>query len=124
MFLGPASYHLHGFRIGNISAGTLPLCFFQYMVQMLWDSSLVEESPPVFLHITNTFSLVHCIENRLKCIENLTVRVHDTSERLDLIGGIIVVGDPGIEPGVRLREGVTVPCHTLRPVAHCHAHCV
>ena len=30
-----------------------------------------------------------------------------------------VVGDPGIEPGVRLREGVTVPCHTLRPVAHC-----
>ncbi|KEJ89644.1 hypothetical protein DSW25_09885 [Sulfitobacter donghicola DSW-25 = KCTC 12864 = JCM 14565] len=30
----------------------------------------------------------------------------------------IVVGDPGIEPGVRLREGVTVPCHTLRPVAH------
>jgi len=28
------------------------------------------------------------------------------------------VGDPGIEPGVRLREGVTVPCHTLRPVAH------
>ena len=28
-----------------------------------------------------------------------------------------VVGDPGIEPGVRLREGVTVPCHTLRPVA-------
>ena len=34
-----------------------------------------------------------------------------------------MVGDPGIEPGVRLREGVTVPCHTLRPVAHCHAHC-
>ncbi len=35
-----------------------------------------------------------------------------------------MVGDPGIEPGVRLREGVTVPCHTLRPVAHdqwlCH----
>ncbi len=31
-----------------------------------------------------------------------------------------VVGDPGIEPGVRLREGVTVPCHTLRPVAHVH----
>jgi len=30
-----------------------------------------------------------------------------------------MVGDPGIEPGVRLREGVTVPCHTLRPVAHC-----
>jgi hypothetical protein len=28
-----------------------------------------------------------------------------------------LVGDPGIEPGVRLREGVTVPCHTLRPVA-------
>ena len=27
------------------------------------------------------------------------------------------MGDPGIEPGVRLREGVTVPCHTLRPVA-------
>ena len=33
---------------------------------------------------------------------------------------ISVVGDPGIEPGVRLREGVTVPCHTLRPVAHRH----
>ncbi len=32
-----------------------------------------------------------------------------------------MVGDPGIEPGVRLREGVTVPCHTLRPVAHCRA---
>ena len=31
-----------------------------------------------------------------------------------------MVGDPGIEPGVRLREGVTVPCHTLRPVAHVH----
>jgi len=31
-----------------------------------------------------------------------------------------MVGDPGIEPGVRLREGVTVPCHTLRPVAHFH----
>ena len=31
-----------------------------------------------------------------------------------------MVGDPGIEPGVRLREGVTVPCHTLRPVAHGH----
>ena len=30
-----------------------------------------------------------------------------------------MVGDPGIEPGVSLREGVTVPCHTLRPVAHC-----
>ena len=29
-----------------------------------------------------------------------------------------MVGDPGIEPDVRLREGVTVPCHTLRPVAH------
>ena len=38
-----------------------------------------------------------------------------------------MVGDPGIEPGVRLREGVTVPCHTLRPVAHCsieRAHCL
>ena len=33
--------------------------------------------------------------------------------------GYELVGDPGIEPGVRLREGVTVPCHTLRPVAHC-----
>ena len=33
----------------------------------------------------------------------------------DFIGKM--VGDPGIEPGVRLREGVTVPCHTLRPVA-------
>ena len=29
-----------------------------------------------------------------------------------------MVGDPGIEPGVRLRERVTVSCHTLRPVAH------
>jgi len=28
-----------------------------------------------------------------------------------------VVGDPGIEPGVSRLEGVTVPCHTLRPVA-------
>lgn len=28
-----------------------------------------------------------------------------------------MVGDLGIEPSVRLREGVTVPCHTLRPVA-------
>ncbi len=35
-----------------------------------------------------------------------------------LFGMLKVVGDPGIEPGVRLREGVTVPCHTLRPVAH------
>ena len=34
---------------------------------------------------------------------------------IDFFG--VVVGDPGIEPGVRLREGVTVPCHTLRPVA-------
>lgn len=35
-----------------------------------------------------------------------------------------MVGDPGIEPGVRLREGVTVPCHTLRPVAHLRpSHC-
>ncbi len=32
-----------------------------------------------------------------------------------------MVGDLGIEPSVRLREGVTVPCHTLRPVAHCYA---
>ncbi len=29
-----------------------------------------------------------------------------------------MVGDLGIEPSMRLREGVTVPCHTLRPVAH------
>jgi hypothetical protein len=28
-----------------------------------------------------------------------------------------MVGDPGIEPGVSRLEGVTVPCHTLRPVA-------
>ena len=60
---------------------------------MLWNSSLVEESPPVFLHVTNTFILVHCIENRLKCIENLIVRIHDTSDRLDLIGDVIVVVD-------------------------------
>lgn len=32
-----------------------------------------------------------------------------------------MVGDLGIEPSVRLREGVTVPCHTLRPVAHYRA---
>ena len=30
----------------------------------------------------------------------------------------VLVGDPGIEPGVSRLEGVTVPCHTLRPVAH------
>ena len=60
---------------------------------MLWNSSLVEESPPVFLHVTNTFILVHCIENRLKYIENLIVRIHDTSDRLDLIGDVIVVVD-------------------------------
>ena len=35
-----------------------------------------------------------------------------------LLDNTEVVGDPGIEPDVRLREGVTVPCHTLRPVAH------
>ena len=35
-----------------------------------------------------------------------------------MLGKKKLVGDPGIEPGVRLREGVTVPCHTLRPVAH------
>ena len=29
-----------------------------------------------------------------------------------------MVGDPGIEPGVGRPEGVTVPCHTLRPIAH------
>jgi len=29
----------------------------------------------------------------------------------------VMVGDPGIEPGVSRLEGVTVPCHTLRPVA-------
>ena len=28
-----------------------------------------------------------------------------------------MVGDPGIEPGVSHLEGVTVPCHTLRPDA-------
>ena len=28
-----------------------------------------------------------------------------------------MVGDPGIEPGVSRLEGVTVPCHTLRPDA-------
>ncbi len=32
-----------------------------------------------------------------------------------------MVGDPGIEPGVSRLEGVTVPCHTLRPVAHWRA---
>ncbi len=45
-----------------------------------------------------------------------------TSSKLLLI--IKMVGDHGIEPGVRLREGVTVPCHTLRPVAHFQpVHC-
>ena len=29
-----------------------------------------------------------------------------------------MVGDLGIEPSVSRLEGVTVPCHTLRPVAH------
>ena len=33
-----------------------------------------------------------------------------------------MVGDLGIEPSMRLREGVTVPCHTLRPVAHAPNH--
>ncbi len=37
--------------------------------------------------------------------------------KINVLG--VMVGVPGIEPGVRLREGVTVPCHTLRPVAHC-----
>ena len=37
-----------------------------------------------------------------------------------VINDMKVVGDLGIEPSVRLREGVTVPCHTLRPVAHFH----
>jgi len=32
-------------------------------------------------------------------------------------GVLEVVGDPGIEPGVSRLEGVTIPCHTLRPVA-------
>jgi len=37
-----------------------------------------------------------------------------------MVLAVKVVGDLGIEPSVRLREGVTVPCHTLRPVAHFH----
>ena len=40
--------------------------------------------------------------------------------RLEIVLAVKVVGDLGIEPSVRLREGVTVPCHTLRPVAHFH----
>jgi len=28
-----------------------------------------------------------------------------------------MVGDPGIEPGVSLLGGVTVPCRTLQPAA-------
>ena len=41
---------------------------------------------------------------------------HPSVDFIDFFGK--VVGDPGIEPGVRLRERVTVSCHTLRPVAH------
>ncbi len=37
-------------------------------------------------------------------------------EQVSLLGKL--VGDPGIEPGVGHPEGVTVPCHTLRPDAH------
>jgi len=43
---------------------------------------------------------------------------HPVVDLIDFFGK--VVGDLGIEPSVRLREGVTVPCHTLRPVAHFH----
>ena len=35
------------------------------------------------------------------------------SNRLSYIPRIILVGDPGIEPGVRFRDGFTVRCHTL-----------
>ena len=44
---------------------------------------------------------------------------HDKKIVVISFNDLLMVGDPGIEPGVRLREGVTVPCHTLRPVAHC-----
>ena len=39
-------------------------------------------------------------------------------ENIRFFSGVRMVGDPGIEPGVSRLEGVTVPCHTLRPVAH------
>ena len=61
-------------------------------MQMLWDSSLVEESPPVYLHVANTFTLVHCLENRLKCIENSAFQVNfrpllSTFQRHSVNGG-------------------------------------
>ena len=59
------------------------------------------------------------------CLEN-GYRTAKTTFPFKVLAGLSgkyleMVGDPGIEPGVRLREGVTVPCHTLRPVAHCRA---
>jgi hypothetical protein len=55
---------------------------------------------------------------------NFNVSTRETSMVLNTSLAICwfvkVVGDLGIEPSVRLREGVTVPCHTLRPVAHFH----
>ena len=35
------------------------------------------------------------------------------SNQLSYNRKIILVGDPGIEPGVRFRDGFTVRCHTL-----------
>ena len=59
----------------------------------------------------------HFYPNLLICLEADLLSVgHPALDFIDFFSE--VVGDPGIEPGVRLREGVTVPCHTLRPVAH------
>ncbi len=59
----------------------------------------------------------HPYPNLLICLgSDFTFVEHLALDFIDFFGGL--VGDPGIEPGVRLREGVTVPCHTLRPVAH------
>ena len=59
----------------------------------------------------------HFYPNLLICLEADLLSVgHPALDFIDFFSEM--VGDPGIEPGVRLREGVTVPCHTLRPVAH------
>ena len=59
----------------------------------------------------------HFYPNLLICLEADLLSVgHPALDFIDFFNEM--VGDPGIEPGVRLREGVTVPCHTLRPVAH------
>ncbi len=46
-----------------------------------------------------------------------TACVRKSLKTFSIIVSVRMVGDLGIEPSMRLREGVTVPCHTLRPVA-------